>query len=213
MPRLNPRLSLALCLALAITICSAVCARPALAGENTLISGFDRWVLGTPLPPEGDEFYTVFGGPLNETLDGLELVEYETTYELTMPSGVRNAKVTVGYNPDGLLEVIIVDMGVLDEPLDPALAGAYSSEIIQVLEEEYSPALLMVDAFPGGPDRSAEADPNSGTYVLADELRNTIWLTWSGSTVQTMYCAETLSTMMVEQTFGPLDDEGEIVEE
>ncbi len=209
MPRLNTRLVQGLCLGLCTLVFAALLAAPARAGESTAITGFDRWTLGTPMPAEGDDFYTTFSGPMSETLGDLELVEYETTYELTMPSGVRNARVTVGYGPEGLLEVIIVDMGVLDEALSSEQAEAYAYDIISVLQGEYSPELLLIDAFPGGPDRSEEADENSGSYVLGDENHNSIWLTWSGSTLQTMYAAEDLSMMLVEQTFGPVEGEDE----
>ncbi|MCC7479110.1 hypothetical protein IT575_11710 [bacterium] len=199
MPRITSALAGAAALCLGSLMLTTV---PAFAGESTSITGFDRWTLGDALPAEGDEFWGLFSGPLYENFGGTEYVEYETTYELTMPSGVRNTKVTVGYGPENLLEVIIVDMGVLDEPLEPALAGAFCEDIIAVLAGEYSPELLVIDAFPGGPDRSETADPNTGTYVMADEAGNSIWLTWDNSVVQTMYASARVSEQLILQTFG-----------
>jgi hypothetical protein len=174
-------------------------AQPAAAGEGKEITGFDTWVLGSALPADGDEFYSLFSGPLYEDLETVSLTEYETIYSLEMPSGTYLAKVTVGYGPELLLDAIIVDFNSVDEQvLTTEQAEALAADILQVWADNFSDELLMLDSLPGGPDRREDAMDNAGVMILGDELGSTAWLNWNGAEVLVMYTTKVVGDEMID---------------
>lgn len=185
-------------------------ARPALAGEDTSITGFDKYDLGSGVPAEGDEFYTLFAGPASEQFGAVPLVEYTASYSLEMPSGTYAADVTVGFGDARTVDAIVVSYTVEGQTITQEQADALALDIRKVLLDTYAPDLVVLDSFPGGADRAAEAEAGSAFLMLGDDQQRSIWLSQDGTDVVVLYATQPVGEEMYNNVFGetPAEDGG-----